>query len=90
MLRSKKLYSMDREKYKSSVNKLEELPAPMPLYEEIKQGNVDFLIEAFGRRKEILLAHIRKGSSRQNVIRWQACVEAIESACHLLNKYKSQ
>ena len=85
------MYLTDLEKYKSSANEasVTDLPVPMPLYDEIRKGNVDFLLQAFNARKDILLNQIRKGGSHQSFIRWQACVEALEAVCDFLNKYKS-
>lgn len=84
------MYSMDQKKYKSSADAslVEVLPMPMPLYEDIRQGNVGFLLQAFTARKEVLLKQIRQGSTQQNVIRWQACVEALDAACHFLTQQK--
>lgn len=67
-----------------------ELPVPMPLYDEIKAGNVNFLLQAFNTRKEILMKQIRKGGDHQSFIRWQACVEALEAACHFLSQSQSK
>jgi hypothetical protein len=61
----------------------------MPLYDDIKKGNVDFLLQAFNARKETLLKQIRKGGNQQSFLRWQACVDALDAACHFLNQYKS-
>lgn len=81
---------MDQGKYRFSADetRVADLPVPINLYSEIKKGNVEFLLEAFIARKGILQREIRKGSHPENVVRWQACVLALDAACHFLNKQK--
>lgn len=81
---------MDQEKYKSSAKSLDKnIPLEMPLYNEIEQGNVDFLLKAFLSRREKLQLQIRQGGTQEDFARWQACVDALDAACIFLNQHKS-
>lgn len=79
---------MDQEKYKSSVEL--QLPIEMPLYEQLKKGEVEQLLNAFNHRKEILLKKIRVGGGQEEFKRWQACVEALDAACVFLKNYQNK
>lgn len=81
---------MDQEKYKSDVESVDKnIPLALPLYDEIRQGNVGFLLKAFVARKEKLQLQIRQGGAQEDFARWQACVDALDAVCIFLNQHKS-
>lgn len=79
---------MDQEKYKSSADF--QLPVEMPLYEQLKKGEIGQLLSAFNHRKETLLKKIRAGGGPEEFKRWQACVAALEAACSFLENYQNK
>ncbi len=81
---------MDPEKYNSNakIAAVEELPVHINLFDEIKKGNIGFLLDAFTARKTILMQQIRKGSAPADIARWQACISALEAACTFLTNRK--
>ena len=85
------MYSKDQKKYKSSAKTgvEDELLIPMPLYDEIKTGNVDFLLQSFEQRKNLLQKQIRSGGNKEDFSRWQACIEALDATCAFLIEHKT-